>query len=513
MNPSIASNLSQASHLLSPAHLGKAQLGDRFAVPKHIARLNKELMEAWYTDNARLEVTLPFQHGKSWLSSHFFPAWILLMHPETRIVLLSYEERYAGKYGRLVRETIERFGAPLGVNLRADSRASNEWVIEGHEGGMVCKGRSGAVTGRPADLLILDDMLKNTEEALSPVILDKNWDTYGVVAYSRLGPRAPIINIGTRYVTKDLFGRIRQEERAGGEQWQRLKFKAIATEDDPLGRKPGEALWPERVPLSRLQMLQKRRPRWFNACWQQEPEDEEGSHFKPRKWPFYKDLGDLWSLHKAGAGGRHLVRKDECSVLVTVDWATSEKKGSDFTAILVSALCPGGELLILEAVNRRVRLEQCVPLLAQVCRAWKPHQVAVEAQGFQTALAIECRRYREIGEVRRLDPGGGANAKLRRALPAIVMGENHRIFLPDDEDEEFARKLARIAGEDETWLGTFIEQVAAFTGNGDDHDDLVDCLAYMSQLAQSLRGPGSTADGEESGPFSLDSGRDVFAPW
>jgi hypothetical protein len=439
-----------------------------------------------------------------------FPSHVLLLQPETRIILLSYEERFSGQFGLKVRETVERFGGPLGIRVKLDSRSRNEWVIDGHGGGMVCKGRGGAVVGRPGDLLILDDTIKNIEEALSPVVLDALWDWFSVIAFSRLGPRAPIVNVGTRYVTKDLFGRLRAEERAGGEQWKRLKFKAIATEDDPLGRKPGEALWPERVPLQRLQMIQRRRPRWFNACWQQEPEDEEGSHFKPRRWPFFKDLGDLYSLHRAGSVGRHLVRRDECVILVTVDWATSERKGSDFTAILVSALCPTGELLLLEAVNRRVRVEACVPLLAQVCRAWHPHHVAVEASGFQAALANECRRYGEIPEPRRLDPGGGAHAKLRRALPAIVMGENHRIYLPDDEDEEFARKLARVAGEDEGWLGVFLDQVATFTGNGDDHDDLVDALAYAAQLAQALRSASSLQAGDDFGPFALDGGRDIF---
>lgn len=504
----LTDKLAQFRYLSSPAHLGREQLGEKFQVPPHIARLNRELVEAWFTDNSRLEVTLPFQHGKSFISSHFYPSWVLLLAPETRIVLGSYEERFSGQFGLKVRETVDRFGAPLGIHVRMDSRARNEWVIDGYGGGMVCKGRGGAIVGRAADLLLLDDTLKNTEEALSPIILDSLWDWYSVIAFSRLGPRAPIVNVGTRYVTRDLFGRIKAEERAGGEQWKRLKFKAIASEADPLGRKPGEALWPSRVPLDRLLMIQKRRPRWFNACWQQEPEEEEGAHFKPRKWPGFKDLGDIYAL--GGQGGRKLVRKDECLRLMTVDWATSERKGSDFTAILTGDLCPGGELLLLDAINKRVRIENCVPLLAETCKRWRPQHVAVESQGFQAALANECRRYPVIPEVRRLDPGGGPNAKLRRALPAIVMGENHRIFLPDEDDEEFARTLEKIAGEDESWQRVFLDQVAGFTGNGDEHDDLVDTLAYMAQLAQALRGSGFRPLGEEWGPFALDGGRDLF---
>lgn len=92
------------------------------------------------------------------LGSVYFPAWVLLNWPQTRIALGSYEESFACTFGGKVRDLINRYGPEFGIHIRHDSSAKGEWVIEGHGGGMVCKGRGGALTGRPADLLILDDL-------------------------------------------------------------------------------------------------------------------------------------------------------------------------------------------------------------------------------------------------------------------------------------------------------------------------------------------------------------------
>ncbi len=145
----------------------------------------------------------------------------------------------------------------------------------------------------------------------------------------------------------------------------------------------------------------------------------------------------------------------------------------------------------MDVVNERLDLEQCVPTLARFCRKWHPHLVGCEALAFQAALANECRKYREIPEVRRLMPGSAQGAKLKRAIPAIIMGENGRIFLPEEEAE---------------WQDPFVAQLSAFTGvEKDEEDDMVDMLAYLCIMAQDLRPQRSQSEGE--GPIVLYDGR------
>src|SRR4051812_10263183 len=174
----------------------------KWKLAPHLRRINEVLVNAWLTPNSRTKITVPFQHGKSLLCSIYFPAWVLLLWPETRIALGSYETGFAANFGMRVRDIINRYGPALDVELRTDTKAKSEWAIHKYGGGMVCKGRSGPLTGRPADLFIIDDPIKNAAEAQSQVILDSLWEWYCTVAYSRLGPRAPVVLVGTRWCTQ-----------------------------------------------------------------------------------------------------------------------------------------------------------------------------------------------------------------------------------------------------------------------------------------------------------------------
>lgn len=436
-----------------------------------------------------------FQHGKSWLCSHYFPAWLLLLFPHMRIALASYEEHYSGTFGRKVRDVITRFGGPHGISLRPDTKAKNEWTIAGHDGGMVCKGVHGALTGRAADCLILDDVLKNAEQAQSQTILEAQWDWYSTVAYSRLGPKAPIVMVTTRWCKGDLPGRIYAEAKDTGEKWKVLKFKAIAGDHDPLGRKPGECLWPERVPLERLERIKQKRGRWFNACWQQEPDDEQGMLFRPRKtadnkgWPTYTNLGDCFSLPRGMS--RDVINHNDCTVIIFVDWAMGKKKESDFTAMVVAALTPDGRLLILDCINERIRYEHNAVRLAELCREYKPYIVAGDDDVLAEGMVLDCRRHREIPEIRRLPLSN--KAKIIRAQAAIIRGENGLIWLP----------------ERASWLDTFMDALSSFTGIDDEHDDIPDAVGGLGRLADELKGDGR----EEQMPDLLAPARDLFSTW
>ena len=419
-----------------------------------------------------------FLAGRSMLPTHnsvlcstYFPAWVLLLWPETRIALASYEETFATNFGAKVRDIVQRYGPGLGINLRSDTNAKGEWVIDGHGGGMVCRGRGGALTGRPADLLILDDMIKNAEEAQSPTILENLWDWYCTVAYSRLGPRAPVVAVGTRWGPQDLFGRWGREEKLGGEQWKTVHFRAIAGQHDLLGRKPGEALWPERVPLARLQGIAKKRPRWFKACWQGEPEEVEGLHFQPAAWPKYMDVGDAWRIN-LGLQWAHY-KKNECTILHAVDWAQAGRKKSDHTAIVTAALTPDGKLLILDVLNERLRYEENAPALAKQCETYSScygekliKVVASDDDMLSTAEAVDCRRYRSIGEVRRLEIR--SRSKLIRAQAAVIRSQAGLIYLPQEQKE---------------WYEEMEDQLRTFSGEEGAEDDVADCFGILGRLA------------------------------
>lgn len=429
------------------------------------------LVKSWLTPNSRTAITFPFQHGKSLLGSIYFPAWVILNWPETRIGLASYEESFAANFGGKVRDVVNKYGPRIGVKIRTDTAAKGEWVVDQHGGGMVCKGRGGAFLGRPVDLLILDDLIKNAEEAQSPTILEGIWDWYCTVAYSRLGPRAPIIGIGTRWGPKDLFGRWEEEAKAGGDKFTTVKFTAIAEEGDILGRQPGEALWPERVPLARLQKIAKIRPRWFKACWQGKPAEEEGLHFQPRLWPKYTDVGDAWRVRLGSQWNNY--RKVDCTILVAVDWAQAGKKKSDKTAIVVAAITPDGKVLVLDVVNKHLRYEENAPELELVCSQYRTYAsepliqvVASDDDMLSEAMVVECRRYRFIPEIKRL--GIKSKAKIVRAQAGIIRSQNGLFLLPDPQAP---------------WFEEVSDQLSSFTGEEGAEDDIADCFGILGRLA------------------------------
>lgn len=454
-------------HLISPATLALADTGGKWKLAKHLEAMTRALVEAWYTPNSRTALIVPFQHGKSVLGSLYFPAWVLLKWPQTRIVLASYEEGFAVSFGAKVRDVINRFGAASGVVLRDDTNAKGEWVIDGFGGGMLCKGRGGAINGRPADLLILDDLIKNAEEAQSATILNNIWDWYCTVAYGRLGPKAPIVAIGTRWCKADLHGKLEDEEKIGGDKYKRIIFKAIAEHNDVLGRKPGEALWPERVPLERLQRVQKTRPRWFKACWQGEPEENAGLHFQPELWPRYTDVGDAWRIWD-GAQWQHY-RKSDCTIITAVDWAQKGGKDSDFTAFVTAALTHDGKLFILSVFNKRLRYEENGPALNKWClekrRIGGEFLVSGEDDILSEAMVTECRRYRAIPELRSLKIKG--KNKLIRAQASIIRSQNGLFYYPQTPQE---------------WEPLVTEQLSSFTGLGGT-DDIADCFGILGRLA------------------------------
>ncbi len=224
----------------------------------------------------RLNINLPPRHGKSILISQFFPAWFLLVYPWRRVILCSSEADFAAQWGRKVRDLVIQWGPIFGVQVASDSKAADRWEISKHGGGMQTAGVGGPILGKGADLLILDDLTKNAEEAMSPTVREKMWNWYTSTAYTRLEPGGAVVNVQQRWHTDDMTGRL----RASDSRWVELIIPAVAKEGDILGRAYGSALWPERYPIEVLDEKRKLAPTWFAAQYDQEPMDLSGGFFR-----------------------------------------------------------------------------------------------------------------------------------------------------------------------------------------------------------------------------------------
>lgn len=462
-------------YLESPAALAAADMGERFVLSPMHALMNRELIELAFGDTMRLMMNIPFQHGKSTLATKYNTAWKLLWKPDNQFLIVGADEEFTWEFGSQIKTVIEKWGPNHGIELKADTRAKGRWQIRGKEGGVTAKGCHGTVVGRPADDVLLDDLVAGPEDALSKAKMDMRWEFIKTSIYSRLRRHTKMAVINTRWVANDPCGRLIKMAKSSGEKWVHIKLKAICEEKDVdpetgvdlLGRRPGEPLCPSQVSLEQLLICKKEMGRWWPAAWQQNPQEEEGLVFRVGTWPLYKNCERGWLALDRGSW--RTIYRHECTIVVSVDWAASEKKKSDFTSFGAYALTPCRRMLVLECVNKRYRLDESVKELERFCLKWHPDLVVVEANGFQGKMADECRQYRGIPEPRRVEPHG--KSKLQRALHAINMGDNQRILLPD---------------EDEPWLEDFEDQLLSFTGLDDDFDDCVDQMSYCAIEAQRI---------------------------
>ena len=267
----------------------------------HLELLNDYLMRCERREIRRLMIFMPPQHGKSTMTSKGFAAHWIGTFPDEPVILSSYGQSWAEHWGRETRDVIEEYGEEVfGVKVRQDSSAAGRWQLEGHKGGMTAVGIGGATTGRGAGLFLIDDPVKDQEEARSPVIQQRNIDWYMTVVKTRLAQNGVIVLIMTRWNEGDLAGYLLRTE---GHAWTVLSLPAIAEDGDMMGRKAGEALWELKYSRDYLDEVRygpidpetnQRKggttAYWFNAMYQQRPTEEEGGRFKRAWWQWYSQL-------------------------------------------------------------------------------------------------------------------------------------------------------------------------------------------------------------------------------
>ena len=428
-------------------------------LPHHLDVLNQKLLDVADGTCKRLLVTMPPRHGKSELISHHLPAWYLGRYPDRRVMLSSYEANFAASWGRKAREILEEYGDDIfGVTVSKKSKAADAWEIEGNTGGMVTAGVGGALTGKGADLLVVDDPVKSAEEAHSETRRAAIWEWFISTALTRLHPGASVLVVMTLWHEDDLGKRIMRELKHEG--WEILRLPAMAEEDDPLGREVGEPLWPEQWPIEELERIKKRSSYWWAALYQCRPAPAEGACFK-REW-----IRRWTSKDKNYLAGGETAGFEDMYRFATVDFASSLTKKADYTAIATFGLTRGGKLLLLDMQRRRMEGPAIIDAIKSAIKNNDLHTVFAETTvlNMQTAFVQLLRA--EGLPVRAMKAD---KSKELRAMAAQPFCENGRLYFPAEAP----------------WLADFEHEWLSFPHAA--HDDMLDAVVMGCLAAQANR--------------------------
>jgi len=421
-------------HTLTPDRLAEDLSKGRFKRYKHIQMLGRKLAQSISRGNARLVISIPPRHGKSWLISKWLPVWDLTLAPADNIILSSYEADFASQWGRQVRNLITENSDKLQIKLTEDSKAANRWnTPEG--GGMVTAGIGGPITGRGGNLLIIDDPVKNWEQAVSDVYQRKTIDWFNSTLYTRAEPNASIILLMTRWHQNDLAGYLLSEHE---DPWEEIRLPALAEEGDPLERKIGEALCPERYKAEDLHKIKLAvGSKMFNSLYQQRPTLEEGNIIKRQWLKFY--------MHASGFE----------RTIITLDATFTKKADSDFV-VLQTWGRRGSEKYHLDQIRDRMGITETIQALKSLSAKW-PAATLKLIENKANGPAIEDLLKKELSGIVLWEPQGD---KVSRANAVAPQYEAGNVYYPHPS----------IA----PWVNDLVEEVVSFP-NGS-HDDQVDAM-------------------------------------
>lgn len=447
-----------------PDGLGRMAMGTAWQLPLHLEMLTLALMDVAAGRTKRLLVTMPPQHGKSTATSMVFPPWYLGRFPKKRVILASYESDFAALWGGRAMDIMLRYGEEVfGVSVSPRIRSGKQWEIAKHGGGMVATGVGGSITGKGADLFIVEDPYKNDRDANSTAIREHIWDWYRSTAFTRLQPGGSIIVIQTRWHQDDLAGKLLQLSEDGVEDWKLLSFPAVAEDHDVLGRKPGEALWPERYDLATLREKEKViGPYWWGALYQQRPAPQEGALFRRPFRYFYQDRsGYFFLLNADGSTVRH--RIEDCWFFSTCDLASSMETGADYFCCCVWAVTPDSDLLLVEVTREHMEGPDQLAHLVNLNQRFRITKHCIEKVQYQftlvqyalrkglAAVGVPVHRKKEVraqGPAARMSEG---KLCLRRNAEYLPVVEDELLHFPRGKHDDVVDNFS-IA--DETLRGT-----------------------------------------------------------
>lgn len=424
----------------------------------------------------RLVISLPPRHGKSLHSSMIFPAYYLARYPDRNVIAITYGGKFTRKFGRFVRNSFRddrhRMVFPESdAQLAGDSMAVDDFALKGG-GAYTAVGRMGQITGKGANLMILDDLVKNTQEARSEDTRQGILDNFSTAFYPRLettpdGTPGAIVIVMTRWHEDDPAGHVLREHAEDG--WVYVRMPALAEEPDAEypkqswdWRKPGEALWPERYPVAALERIRRTQnlinpADWF-LLYQQRTNVAGGAEFKI-KWlddtPRYRTLV-----------------KSEFNTYIFVDPANSKKRRSDYTAMWALALGMDQNVYVLDMIRDRMTLAERTEALFRFWLKWKPihacyyEQIALNSDVQHIQGEME-RRNRRFSLIPVGDSREGKTERIRRLGPWF---EGHRIVFPIE-----LRGVTM--GREVDLIKSFRSEYEVFPRGGDGHDDMLDALA------------------------------------
>lgn len=443
-------------------------------------------------------ILMPPRHGKSELASRMFPAWHLGHHPDHEIIACSYNVSLAMSFSRKVKEVLHDPGyqSVFTTRLHPDFQANEEWGIAGTRGGYVAAGVGGGITGKGAHILLIDDPIKNAEEADSPDVREKLWDWYGSTAYTRLAPGGGVLVIQTWWHDDDLAGKL-QTAMAGdpeADQFEIVKYPAIAEHDEYLDastdlityvshtdavndphnelqaharavklgvdltnltflRGKGAALHPQRYDEVKLNRIRKTIPnRFWAALYQQNPVPDDGAYFTKEQF------------RSAALPPMRL-----CNVYVAFDFAISEKKQNDYTVGVVGLQDEHDVIHVAEIIRFKSGDGMyIVESILNLCQKWYSPNLILGFEDGQIFRAIESLLKKRMRE-RKFYPSTQLlkpiTDKMARARP--LQGRMQQGMVSFAEGAQ--------------WYDAARMEMLRFPAGV--HDDQVDALAWMTTMA------------------------------
>jgi len=384
----------------------------------------------------RLIVNMPPRHTKSEFASYLFPAWMVGKNPKLKVIQTTHTGELAVRFGRKMKNLVDtsEFAQVFeDCKIAADSKAAGRW--ETNKGGeYYAAGIGGAITGRGADLLIIDDP-HSEQDALSETAMDSAYEWYTSGPRQRLQPGGAIVIVMTRWSTKDLTGKLlNAQTEPKADKWEVIEFPAIMPSNTPV--------WPNYWKLEELEGVKASlsEGKW-QAQWQQNPTSEEGSIIKREWWKEWKEkeIPDL--VH----------------IIQSYDTAFSKKETADFSAITTWGVFyppnKGPHLILVDVRKGRWDFPELKKIALEEYKYWEPETVIIEAKATGTPLTHELR---QIGvPVVNFTPSKG-NDKHVRVNSVAPLFEAGKIYYPADK----------------RWAEEVIEECAAFPYG--EYDDLVD---------------------------------------
>jgi len=387
----------------------------------------------------RVIINLAPRHTKSELASYLLPAFVMGRDPRLQIIEATHTAELAVKFGRKVRDLMDdsRYKELFSdVALKADSKAAGRWDTN-RGGTYFAVGVGGAMTGRGADLLIIDDP-HSEADAMSELALDNAWEWYQSGPRTRLQPGGAVVVVMTRWGTKDLTARlVKAQGNPGADQWEVIEFPAILPS--------GKPLWPEFWKIEELEAVRSSLSvaKW-NAMYQQQPTNDEGAILKREWWRVWPKDDPPYVDY----------------IIQTMDTAYSKKETADFSAITTWGVFypsedSGANIILLDSKKGRWDFPQLKRVAKEQYDHWQPDNLLIEAKATGTPLQQELRKMNI--PVTMYSPGGRKTGtdKVSRANAVAPILESGIVWAPD-----------------RPWAEELVEECAAFPRG--DNDDLVD---------------------------------------